>query len=89
MHSYVYSTRDFSLSSTCLVSAITNYTTRVVDTTLSATQRQEALKFLGLLTHPVIRFVVFNNFSVCNGRSCQSSPHFQISAHLTLELVHW
>lgn len=30
-----------------LVTAIANYTTRVVDTGLSAAQRQEALKFLG------------------------------------------
>lgn len=30
-----------------LVSAIANYTTRVATTSLSATQRQEALKFIG------------------------------------------
>ncbi|KAL0563983.1 hypothetical protein V5O48_018074 [Marasmius crinis-equi] len=30
----------------CVLSAIANYTTRVVDTSLSAAQRQEALKFL-------------------------------------------
>ncbi|TFK40917.1 nuclease Le1 [Crucibulum laeve] len=30
----------------CILTAIANYTTRVVDTGLSATQRQEALKFL-------------------------------------------
>jgi len=33
-------------SGRCILSAISNYTNRVVDTTLSAAQRQEALKFL-------------------------------------------
>ena len=32
-----------------IVTAIANYTVRVAETSLSATQRQEALKFLGML----------------------------------------
>ncbi|KAJ7108650.1 nuclease Le1 [Mycena epipterygia] len=43
----VSETRDCA-SGTCILSAIANYTTRVVETSLSATQRQEALKFLGI-----------------------------------------
>ncbi|KAI0086448.1 nuclease Le1 [Irpex rosettiformis] len=40
----VQETRD--CSSGCILTAIANYTTRVAETSLSATQRQEALKFL-------------------------------------------
>ncbi|KAF8912899.1 S1/P1 nuclease [Gymnopilus junonius] len=42
----VSESRDCS-AGTCILTAIANYTTRVVDTSLSDTQRQEALKFLG------------------------------------------
>ncbi|KAJ4470842.1 nuclease Le1 [Lentinula aciculospora] len=42
----VEQTRDCN-SGTCILSAIANYTTRVVDTELSMEQRQEALKFIG------------------------------------------
>lgn len=48
-------TRDCG-SGKCILSAIANYTTRVAETSLSATQRQEALKFLGTF---VLRFFVF------------------------------
>jgi len=41
----VSETRDCA-SGNCILTAIANYTTRVVKTSLSATQRQEALKFL-------------------------------------------
>jgi len=41
----VSETRDCG-SGDCILSAIANYTTRVVDTSLSAEQRQEALKFI-------------------------------------------
>ncbi|KAF8887762.1 S1/P1 nuclease [Infundibulicybe gibba] len=41
----VSETRDCS-SGQCVLTAIANYTTRVVDTSLDAEQRQEALKFL-------------------------------------------
>nr|VWO97856.1 Uncharacterized protein [Ganoderma boninense] len=41
----VEQSRDCS-SGTCILSAIANYTTRIAETSLSATQRQEALKFL-------------------------------------------
>ncbi|KAF9015409.1 S1/P1 nuclease [Cyathus striatus] len=34
----------------CILTAIANYTTRVVDASLSTSQRQEALKFLGTLS---------------------------------------
>lgn len=44
----VSETRDCG-SGNCILTAIANYTTRVVQTSLSATQRQEALKFLGHL----------------------------------------
>ncbi|KAF4623210.1 hypothetical protein D9613_002016 [Agrocybe pediades] len=37
----------------CSVTAIANYTTRVVETSLSAMQRQEALKFLGDIGQPL------------------------------------
>ncbi|KAJ7170247.1 S1/P1 nuclease [Mycena crocata] len=46
----VSETRD--CSGTCILTAIANYTTRVVQTSLSATQRQEALKFLDI-TQPL------------------------------------
>jgi len=51
-------------STICLfieVTAIANYTTRVVDNSLSAEQLQEALKFLGAFVTFMIR-VCFNNF---------------------------
>ncbi|PFH54703.1 hypothetical protein AMATHDRAFT_134189 [Amanita thiersii Skay4041] len=41
----VSETRDCG-NGVCILTAIANYTTRVVDTSLSASQRQEALKFL-------------------------------------------
>jgi hypothetical protein len=54
------------------VSAIANYTARVVDTTLSATQRQEALKFLGtsmrldpILPRIIIQYVVYADHVRC------------------------
>ncbi|KAJ6514569.1 S1/P1 nuclease [Mycena vulgaris] len=51
----VSETRD--CSGPCILTAIANYTTRVVQTSLSATQRQEALKFLdhfiGDITQPL------------------------------------
>ncbi|KAJ7689445.1 nuclease Le1 [Mycena rosella] len=51
----VSETRD--CGGTCILTAIANYTTRVVETSLSATQRQEALKFLdhfiGDITQPL------------------------------------
>jgi hypothetical protein len=48
-------------SQNCLfieVTAIANYTTRVVDNSLSAEQLQEALKFLGAF----VTFICCNNF---------------------------
>ncbi|KAJ7269726.1 S1/P1 nuclease [Mycena rebaudengoi] len=52
----VMQTRDCG-SSGCVLSAIANYTTRVIQTSLSVTQRQEALKFLdhfiGDITQPL------------------------------------
>ncbi|KAJ6627953.1 S1/P1 nuclease [Mycena sp. CBHHK59/15] len=52
----VSETRDCG-SGTCILTAIANYTTRVVETSLSAMQRQEALKFLdhflGDITQPL------------------------------------
>jgi hypothetical protein len=53
-----YSRRFSFFYITCLVTAIANYTTRVVQTSLSAEQRQEALKFLGLLTSPILSVVI-------------------------------
>ncbi|KAJ7717623.1 hypothetical protein DFH07DRAFT_947419 [Mycena maculata] len=41
----VSQTRDYA-NETCILTAIANYTTRVLDTSLSATQSQDALKFL-------------------------------------------
>ncbi|PSR78194.1 hypothetical protein PHLCEN_2v7526 [Hermanssonia centrifuga] len=38
-------------SGQCILTAIANYTTRVVKTSLNATQRQEALKFIGTTTY--------------------------------------
>ncbi|KAJ3517636.1 hypothetical protein NLJ89_g381 [Agrocybe chaxingu] len=59
----------------CILTAIANYTSRVVDTSLSDTQRQEALKFLdhfvgdiGQPLHVEARAVGGNTISVqCNG----------------------
>lgn len=47
-----------------LVTAIANYTTRVVDTSLSAAQRQEALKFIGAC-FLIYRFASFS-YAYCN-----------------------
>ncbi|KAJ3813853.1 nuclease Le1 [Lentinula aff. lateritia] len=66
--------RDCS-SGTCILSAIANYTTRVVDTSLSTEQRQEALKFIdhfigdiGQPLHVEAVEVGGNDISaVCNG----------------------
>ncbi|PPQ72671.1 hypothetical protein CVT26_002887 [Gymnopilus dilepis] len=52
----VSESRDCSAGN-CILTAIANYTTRVVDTSLSATQRQEALKFLGLFPPPYDGFL--------------------------------
>ena len=38
---------DFFNLNSITVTAIANYTTRIAETSLSASQRQEALKFLG------------------------------------------
>lgn len=72
----VSETRDCG-SGNCILTAIANYTTRVVQTSLSATQRQEALKFLdhflGDITQPLhveALKVGGNDITVkCNGSS--------------------
>jgi len=61
----------------CILSAIANYTTRVVDTSLSSAQRQEALKFLdhfigdlGQPLHVEARATGGNDISVkCSGKT--------------------
>ncbi|KAJ7204792.1 phospholipase C/P1 nuclease domain-containing protein [Mycena pura] len=58
----VSETRDCA-SGTCILSAIANYTTRVVETSLSATQRQEALKFLGNIYTGMITKLLAANYS--------------------------
>ncbi|KAF8060975.1 S1/P1 nuclease [Lyophyllum atratum] len=70
----VSETRDCA-SGKCILTAISNYTSRVVDTGLSTTQRQEALKFLdhfigdiGQPLHVEAKSVGGNSISVkCSG----------------------
>ena len=53
---------DCDLLNSWLVTAITNYTQRVVDTSLSATQRQEALKFIDHVRVVVLFLLPVNCF---------------------------
>ena len=59
MHLWVYLTIYKTLANDFeTVTAIANYTTRVAQTSLSASQRQEALKFLGTYTFRKLRLVI-------------------------------
>ncbi|KAG6837205.1 hypothetical protein H0H93_013073 [Arthromyces matolae] len=76
----VSETRDCG-NGQCILTAIANYTTRVVDTTLSAAQRQEALKFLAYE-------VGGNDIDVkCSGSS--TNLHALLAANYSSSVTTW